>query len=142
MIRGVYPLYTLSGPTTKKPLFIYVCLPNLRGGALVFGRTIIKYGYLYRKTMIDLRQIDQFWVFIQSLFKLIKIVPPRNKQFVDIDCPSSDSFNSKPQILLREAAKKSSSLNSRAIKRRERVKGGPLRKKYFFSNSFLHFVAI
>ena len=27
MVRGVYPPYTLSGPTTKKTLFIYLCLP-------------------------------------------------------------------------------------------------------------------
>ena len=26
VVRGVYPLYTLSGPTTKKNFF-YVCLP-------------------------------------------------------------------------------------------------------------------
>ena len=28
VVRGVYPPYTLSDPTTKKNIFCYVCLPS------------------------------------------------------------------------------------------------------------------
>ena len=48
MVRGVYPPYTLSGPTTKKKHFFYVCLPlEYTVSILIYGQNSSNYKSLF-----------------------------------------------------------------------------------------------